>query len=50
MPANIELNAIDRGDYIKKHMTEFANDPYNPDIDIPKPIVYIDGTYEYIEK
>lgn len=50
VPESIGLNAITRRDYIDRHVTEFANELYNPDVNVPKVIAYIDGTYSYIPK
>lgn len=50
VPQNIGLNAITREEYIEHHVTEFANALYNVEENVPKAIVYIDGTYSYVEK
>lgn len=50
VPQNIGLNAIGRQAYIENHVTEFTNQLYNTDPPNRVPIVYIDGTYAYIEK
>ncbi|XP_067205331.1 uncharacterized protein [Linepithema humile] len=50
VPTNIGLNAITRGDYIQRHVTDFANELYNPEPHIRRVIAYIDGTYSYIPK
>jgi len=50
VPTNIGLNAITRGDYIQRHVTNFANELYNPEPHICRVIAYIDGTYSYIPK
>lgn len=50
VPGNIGLDSITPEEYIERHVTEFANELYNPNPDIPRVIVYIDGTYSYIEK
>lgn len=33
---NIGLNAITRGDYVQRHVTDFANELYNPELHIPR--------------
>lgn len=50
VPENIGFGSITREEYIQRHVTEFANELYNPEPDIPKAIAYIDGTYSKIEK
>lgn len=50
VPENIGLGAITREGYIQRHVTDFANTLYNPDVEDRQIIVYIDGTYSYIEK
>lgn len=50
VPENIGLGAITRHDYIRLHVTEFANYLYNDEPDNPVAISYIDGTYTYCHK
>lgn len=50
VPQNIGLGAITREQYIDRHVTEFANTLYNPDVANPTVIACIDGTYSFIEK
>lgn len=47
---NIGFNSITRQQFIDRHITDFANQLYNPDPDDRKAIVYIDGTYSSIQK
>ena len=50
VPENIGLNAITRDQYIREHVTEFANVLYNPRPNNRVAITYIDGTYSYCHK
>lgn len=50
VPQNIGLTAITRQEYINRHVTEFANALYNPNVENPTVIACIDGTYCYMEK
>ncbi|XP_071653832.1 uncharacterized protein [Temnothorax longispinosus] len=50
VPTNIGLDAITRRDYVQRHVTNFANELYNPEPHIPRVIAYIDGTYSYVPK
>ncbi|XP_043476347.1 uncharacterized protein LOC122507609 [Leptopilina heterotoma] len=50
VPQNIGFHAITPNQYIEEHVTEFANELYNPDPNNPKVISVIDGTYVYCEK
>lgn len=50
VPTNIGLDALTREEYIQAHVTEFANQLYNPEPCAPRVIAYIDGTYTYIHK
>lgn len=50
VPSSVGLNAITREEYIKKHVTDFANELYNSNPAIRKVILYIDGTYVYMHK
>ena len=50
VPQNIGFYAISREDFIRDHVTDFANILYNPQPDNVKAIAYVDGTYAYIEK
>lgn len=50
VPQNIGLPAINRETYINNHVTEFTNHLYNPEPNIPRAIVYVDGTYIEVEK
>lgn len=47
---NIGFDAISREDFITRHVTEFANVPYNEEPYIRRAIAIIDGTYTYIHK
>lgn len=47
---NIGLDAIIKQLYIDEHVTDFANELYNPEPAIPRVIAYIDGTYSNIDK
>lgn len=50
VPENIGLNAMTRQQYIRQHVTEFANILYNPQPNNPVAITYVDGTYTYCHK
>lgn len=50
VPENIGLGAITREQYIRDHVTDFANILYNPQPNNRMAIVYIDGTYSYCHK
>lgn len=50
VPNNIGFNSITRENYINSHVSPYTNQLYNPTPDIPKAIVYIDCTYNKIEK
>lgn len=50
VPGNIGLGAINREQFIERHVTPFANRLYNPIPEEPKAIVYVDGTYCEIHK
>ena len=50
VPNNIGFEAITREDYIARHVTPFANALYNPQPEVPRAIVAIDGTYTFIPK
>ena len=50
VPTNLGFNAINRDDFIQRHVTDFANQLYNPEPDVPRAIAYIDGTYVEVEK
>ncbi|EFN69791.1 hypothetical protein EAG_03885, partial [Camponotus floridanus] len=50
VPTNIGFDAITREDYIARHVTQFANELYNPDPLTPRVIAIVDGTYTYIPK
>lgn len=50
VPENLGLNAITRNDFIERHVTDFANQLYNPKPDVPKVITYVDGTYVEVDK
>lgn len=47
---NIGLDALTREKYIQRHVTDFANELYNPEPHVPHVIAYCDGTYSYIPK
>ncbi|XP_071637313.1 uncharacterized protein [Temnothorax longispinosus] len=42
VPENIGLGTITREEYIQRHVTDFANTLYNPDVENRQVIVYID--------
>lgn len=48
--SNIGLDAITTDNYVERHVTEFANQLYNPEPHVPRVIALIDGTYSYIPK
>jgi len=50
VPNNIGFDAITRDDYITRHVTDFANELYNPEPQTTRVIAIIDGTYVYIPK
>ncbi|KAJ8676895.1 hypothetical protein QAD02_012682 [Eretmocerus hayati] len=50
VPENIGFAAITREQYIKEHVTEFANELYNPEPDIREAILLIDASYSYCHK
>lgn len=50
VPENIGLEAINRQNFIDRHVTPFANELYNDNPNDPKAIVLVDGTYSYIQK
>lgn len=50
VPENIGFDAITRANYIARHVTEFANELYNSEPNVPRVIAAIDGTYCYILK
>ncbi|XP_018394741.1 PREDICTED: uncharacterized protein LOC108773430 [Cyphomyrmex costatus] len=50
VPANIGFDAITRENYIARHVTEFANELYNPDPITPRVIGITDATYAYMPK
>lgn len=50
VPQNIGFDSITREEFIARHVTEFANELYNPTPHIPVVIVCIDGIYSYIDK
>ncbi|XP_029173786.1 uncharacterized protein LOC114942563 [Nylanderia fulva] len=50
VPNNIGFDAITRENDIERHVTEFSNELYNPQPQIPRVIASIDGTYAYIPK
>lgn len=50
VPTNIGFDAITRENYIARHVTEFANELYNPDPRTPRVIAIIDATYTYMPK
>lgn len=49
VPHNLGLS-ISREDFIQRHVTEFANELYNPEPERPCVIVFVDATYVYIPK
>lgn len=50
VPENIGVYAITRNQFIQRHVTEFANQLYNIEPNIPRVIAFIDGTYLEVEK
>lgn len=50
VPENIGLGAINREQFIARHVTPFANELYNENPNEPKAIAIVDGTYSYVEK
>lgn len=50
VPTNIGFNSITRENYIHRHVSPYTNQLYNPSPNDPKAIVYIDCTYNKIEK
>lgn len=50
VPHNIGLRSITRNDFIAAPVTQFANTLYNPEPNISRAIVCIDGTYSHITK
>ena len=50
VPNNIGFDAIMREDYVTRHVTDFANQLYNPEPQIPRVIACIEGTYFYTHK
>ncbi|KAJ8670981.1 hypothetical protein QAD02_002240 [Eretmocerus hayati] len=50
VPTNIGFGSITREEFIQRHVTEFANELYNPHPEEPQAILIINGTYSYIFK
>lgn len=50
VPQSIGYNAITRDDFINMHVTPFANELYNPNIDNRQAIVIVDASYTYMGK
>ncbi|KYN18648.1 hypothetical protein ALC57_09030 [Trachymyrmex cornetzi] len=50
VPQNIGFQAITREEYIRLHVSDFANELYNANPEYRKAIVYPDGTYADIQK
>ncbi|XP_066600076.1 uncharacterized protein [Prorops nasuta] len=50
VPANIGPESITRQEFITQHVSEFANEIYNPQPREPKVVAVIDSTYAYIHK
>lgn len=50
VPDNIGPQSINRQQFINQHVTDFANELYNPEPAERKAIVAIDTTYSYIHK
>lgn len=44
IPSNIGFDSITRDHYIDAHVTQFANELYNPEPHIPRVIAAVDGT------
>lgn len=49
-PENVGIHAITREDFIERHVTDFANQLYNPEPQQSKAIVFCDGTYFEVDK
>ncbi|XP_077275553.1 uncharacterized protein LOC143904609 [Temnothorax americanus] len=50
VPTNIGPESITRQEFIMQHVTEFANELYNPQPEEPRAVAVIDSTYAYIHK
>lgn len=50
VPNNIGPGSITRQQFIDQHVTDFANELYNPEPEHRKAIVAIDTTYSYLQK
>lgn len=50
VPGNLGFQALTRQEYIQNHVTEFANQLYNPTPNVPQVIAFMDGTYAFTEK
>ncbi|KAJ8671058.1 hypothetical protein QAD02_002317 [Eretmocerus hayati] len=50
VPTNIGFGSITREEFIQHHVTEFANELYNPHPEEPQAILIIDGNYPHIFK
>lgn len=51
VPNNIGFGCITHENYVAQHITDFANELYNPRPNLERPaIMIIDGTYAYLEK
>lgn len=50
VPTNIGPKSITRQEFIMQHVTEFANELYNPQPEEPRAVAVIDSTYAYIHK
>lgn len=50
VPQKLGLGCITPEEFIQRHVTPFANELYNPEPEIPKVIVYMDGKYIRIHK
>lgn len=50
VPANIGFAAMTREDFIEHHVSDFANELYNPEPETKVAIAYIDATYAFTPK
>jgi hypothetical protein len=50
VPENLGYGHITRDNFIAQHVSDFANQLYNHEPNIPRAIAYIDGTYAKIPK
>ena len=50
VPENIGFNHSQREDYINFQVSEFVDILYNENPEMPKALVFVDGTYFYVQK